>query len=338
MLIIGHQEVADLLAGRERELIETVRSAYLLHHQGKSAVPHSLFLRFPDNDADRIIALPAYVGGQRPAAGVKWISSFPGNLALDLPRASAAIVLNSLDTGRPEALIEASLISASRTAASAALAAELLVGDADPVGVTLIGCGVINLAILRFLSAVFPAISEVVVYDALPQRAAGFAESCRAVLPAGRVTVARRLDSALAAHPLVSLATTAGSPHTDLSACAPGTVLLHISLRDIEPVTISRQHNVVDDADHVCRERTSLHLAETLTGSRSFIDATIGELIAANTRRQLDPTRLVIFSPFGLGALDISLADSVRCMAEQAGLGTRIPHFLPGHLVPAGTH
>jgi ornithine cyclodeaminase len=269
VLIIGHGVVRDILTGRERELIDEVRAAYLAHHEGATVVPHSLFLRFPDQPRDRIIALPAYLGGANPAAGIKWIASFPGNLEAGLPRASAAMILNSLDTGRPEALIEGSLISAKRTAASAALAATLLTDAATGVG--LVGCGVINLEILRFLAA----------------------------------------------------------PHLTLDAAAPGSVVLHVSLRDLTTATILGSRNVVDDADHVCREATSLHLAEQETGGRAFIDASIGELIAGTAKVRPEPHRPVVFSPFGLGVLDIALARFVRAAAQEQGLGLSTMDFLP---------
>src|SRR4051812_23344562 len=81
MLIVPHAAVAQVLDAAEPQIISLVRQAYQEHEAGRTAVPHSIFLRFPDNPSNRIIGLPAYLGGAEPAAGMKWISSFPGNIS-----------------------------------------------------------------------------------------------------------------------------------------------------------------------------------------------------------------------------------------------------------------
>ncbi|GAA3849332.1 2,3-diaminopropionate biosynthesis protein SbnB [Saccharothrix violaceirubra] len=329
MLILTHDEVAGVLRDREAELIELVAAAYRLHDEGRSAVPHSTFLRFPDDDRNRIIGLPAFLGGDRPSAGMKWIASFPGNLEKGLERASSVIVLNELDTGRPIALLESSLISAKRTAASAALAAREF-GPAGLSGAGFVGCGPINLEVLRFLLVAVPTLAEITLFDLSPARAEAFAAKARELSPTLKVAIATDLDDAVGAHDALSLATTAGTPHMDLSKARPGATVLHVSLRDLTVETILGAQNIVDDADHVCRERTSLHLAEQHTGGRDFVDGPIGGVLRGRVAFTRDTTRPLVYSPFGLGALDMAVAEFVNAEAAARGLGTTVAGFLPG--------
>jgi N-[(2S)-2-amino-2-carboxyethyl]-L-glutamate dehydrogenase len=124
--VISGAQVQRVLQGQEMEIVELVEATYRLHGAGDSVNPPSYFLRFPDRPSARIIALPASIGGPARVDGLKWISSFPENVAAGIPRASAVLILNDHDTGYPFACLEASIISATRTAASAALAADWL--------------------------------------------------------------------------------------------------------------------------------------------------------------------------------------------------------------------
>jgi ornithine cyclodeaminase len=111
--------------------------------------------------------------------------------------------------------------------------------------------------------------------------------------------------------------------------CPPGTTILHVSLRDLSVECILGADNVVDDADHVCRAATSLHLAEQRTGTRDFIRCGIGEILNGTAAPRTDPLGTTIFSPFGLGILDLAVAQMVAERAEEAQLGVRVDSFLP---------
>ncbi|MGH3382236.1 MAG: 2,3-diaminopropionate biosynthesis protein SbnB [Actinoallomurus sp.] len=328
MLILGNAAVREVLDADHAEVLAAVRHAYVEHARGETTVPESVFLRFPCHARDRVIALPAYLGGADPVVGVKWIASFPGNVAAGIERASAVIILNSPSTGRPRCMVEGSVISARRTATSAALASVTLPGAEPVTGASLIGCGVINAEILRFLTVVHPELREVTVFDLDADRAGAFARRCAAELNV-TVSVAGHPDEALAAHTLVGLATTAGVPHLDLRACRPGSLVLHVSSRDVTIDGVLDAVNIVDDPDHVLRAATSMHLAEQHVGHREFIEATIGELLLGGETHARDPRRVTLFSPFGLGVLDLALADLVLRTARERGLGAEMPDFLP---------
>ena len=173
--VIPGGQVQQALAGRERQVAELVEATYRLHGAGDSVNPPSYFLRFPDRPSDRIIALPASIGGPRPVDGLKWISSFPGNVAAGIPRASAVLILNDHDTGYPFACLESSIISATRTAASAAVAADWLTrGRPRPAAVGFIGTGLIARYIHTFLAGTGWTFDQTGVHDPSPASTAGF--------------------------------------------------------------------------------------------------------------------------------------------------------------------
>lgn len=328
--ILRASEVGDVLRGRELDIIDAVQAAYEVHAAGASSLPHSTFLHVPDQPRDRIIALPAYLGAGFEMAGVKWVASFPGNHDLGLDRASAVVIVNSARTGRPEAILEGSIISAKRTAASAALAARHLHGSERVSCAGLIGCGPINLEVARFLRAVFPGIEGFVVFDRSADHAQRFKEKCVAQLPGVEVVVVREPMEVFEASALCSLATTAAEPHIhDISAYRPGGTILHVSLRDLAPEVILSCDNVVDDVDHVCRAATSAHLAETLSGSRDFVRCTLADVTRGRAPAKADPDAVTVFSPFGLGVLDLAVSKLVLDQALAENKGTTIPSFLP---------
>ena len=328
ILILTGQEVATLLNGREVQIVEAVRAAYKAHAEEKSSLPHSIFLRFPDNEKDRIIALPAYLGDGFSVAGIKWISSFTGNVSKGMDRASAVLILNSTETGRAQAIMEGSIISAKRTAASAALAASTLLSGREVTSVGMLGCGPINYETARFLRVVCPSLKKLMVFDLSTDRANQFKTFCQDMFE--EIVVAKDPREIFRNNMLTAFATTAIKPHIfDLEDCAPGSIILHTSLRDLSAEVILSADNVVDDVDHVSRAQTSIHLAEQAVGNRSFIRCTLGEILLGRTQARENNEAITIFSPFGLGILDMAVGKLAYDLGMKENAGATITSFLP---------
>ena len=317
--VISGGQVQRVLEGREVEIVELVAAAYRLHGVGDSVNPPSYFLRFPDRVSARIIALPASVGGPIRVDGVKWVSSFPENVAAGIPRASAVLILNDHDTGYPFACLEASIISATRTAASAALAADQLSRDRGrPKRIGFVGVGLIARYIHTFLVGSGWSFDEVSVHDLSADSAAGFRGYLEQSGTAGRVTVYDSAEQVIRSSDLVVFATVAATPHvSDLSWFDHNPVVLHVSLRDLAPEILLASTNLVDDVEHCLKASTSPHLAEQLTGSRDFLAGTLDDVMAGRVTIPAD--RAVIFSPFGLGVLDLAVGKYVYDTVVASG-------------------
>jgi ornithine cyclodeaminase len=317
--VISGAQVQHSLEGREKQIVELVESTYRLHCAGDSVNPPSYFLRFPDRPTSRIIALPASICGQVRVDGIKWISSFPDNVAAGIPRASAVLILNDHDTGYPFACIEASIISATRTAAMAAMAADWFTRGAQrPRRVGFFGVGLIARYIHTFLAGTGWSFDEIGVYDLSADSTAGFRGYLEPSGAAGRVTVHESAEQLIRSSDMVVFATIAGQPHVkDLSWFKHNPLVLHVSLRDLAPEIILASTNFVDDVEHCLKANTSPHLAEQLTGNRDFLQGTLGDLMAGRAPAPAD--RPLVFSPFGLGVLDLAVGKYVYDEVARAG-------------------
>jgi N-[(2S)-2-amino-2-carboxyethyl]-L-glutamate dehydrogenase len=303
--VVSGSVAREIISGSRQDILDQVSAAYLMHHAGRSINPNSYFLRFPEKPDARIIALPAYLGGKVNVAGIKWISSFPANIIRNIPRASAVLLLNDYETGYPFACLEASQISAARTAASAVLGAEKLVGGRKVGRLAVIGAGIIARNIIEFFAAQECTVQEFVIVDHEPRYAHALAQHTQQVhqRPA---TTADNPHKAIDEADVVVLATTAAQPYlTQPGTFAPGQVILNISLRDIGPDIIVDSYNVLDDIDHCMTANTAPHLAEQKFGHRDFINGTLAQVMRGEITLGTD--RPKIFSPFGLGVLDLAV-------------------------------
>src|SRR5215216_3056112 len=299
--------------------VDVVRAAYLAHDEGRSVNPHSVFLRFEDRKNARIIALPSHLASPWDISGIKWVASYPDNISSGVPRASAILLLNSHEHGYPFACLEGSIISASRTAASAVLAAfHLRNGNRRVRSLGIVGTGLIARFVYLFLIGTQWEIETVQLYDSDQKRAEQFSAKVCDVEHHAAVRVVSELSSLLKTSDLVLFATVAASPHVyDPQLIAHRPMILHISLRDLAPELLLDACNIVDDVDHVMQANTSLHLAEQLTGRRDFVTGTLAEVITGQC--SVDHSRPVVFSPFGLGILDLAVGKWVYDRAITSG-------------------
>ena len=110
-----------------------------------------------------IHAMPAYYK-RLGIGGLKWVSGYPSNRDLGLPQIAGLMIVNSMDTGMPLAVMDCRWITAVRTAAVSAITAKHCAKmGAESLGV--VGCGVQGRMTLAALKEVLPSLRTVYVYD-----------------------------------------------------------------------------------------------------------------------------------------------------------------------------
>lgn len=158
--------------------VDTMEEMFVLLHKGdyRMAGPnsdsHGAMITFPEESpfptmpkptADRrLMAMPAYLGGDFQTCGVKWYGSNIANREKGLPRSILMFILNDIDTGAPLAYMSANLLSAYRTGAIPGVGARYLARkDAKVIG--LLGPGVMGKTSVASFMAARPNIDTIKV-------------------------------------------------------------------------------------------------------------------------------------------------------------------------------
>lgn len=314
---VSPSQITKLIARNRQRIIDQTAMTYVAFYNGQCLNPDTYSLRFPEKPDCRINVLPAYVGGDVDLAGMKWVASFPRNVTQNLQRANAIIVLNSYETGYPLAILDGTGISAARTAASAVLGARLLRPQKTSDCFRLYGAGIINREVVNFLLDDEWDIRLIEIVDPRAESGVALAQHCaERGLEASCVANSSKLFPA----DLISFATSALQPWYD-DEIEPEQIVLHISLRDIAPHRLINTRNIVDDIGHALKANTSLHLLEQKVG-RSFPIENFQRLLSNQVRK---PEGGVV-AAFGMGILDVALADLLLGLAE-AGTASSIRYI-----------
>lgn len=311
MLKVIFEDTVKQAIGNHPEIIKGwVRDVFEKHHNGLYVQPPKTYLHTGSNTYDRAIALPAYIKGDDPIVGLKWIGSHSENVGRGIQRASAVIILNDPQTMAPETIVEGSSISTMRTFAMTLLALDKFLQDDATVGV--IGMGKLGRMHSQFLGNLYPNISEVCCYSAT----AGF-DDC---LHHPKVHKADSLPDLLDRSDVIVTTSMAKIPYIFNDDVNKKTYLIvNISLMDfgLDVITAS-DHVIVDDwqqnmkAEKVFREGV---LNGSLTRDRVL---EMGEVLFGASR---DFSRGRVFvNPLGMGMEDIYVARQiVRNLHQVSG-------------------
>ena len=148
-----------------KETLELVKKSMIAHGKGEYEMPAKIGIH-PYEDVF-FHAMPAYVPGTL-ACGCKWIECFPRNpKEYNLPQTTGLQIMNDIVTGVPIAVMDCTWITAMRTPAVTALAAEALHPHAKTFG--MFGCGVQGMNHVRFIVETLKELDRIYIYDKFPE-------------------------------------------------------------------------------------------------------------------------------------------------------------------------
>ena len=288
------------------EAIERVREGFVEYAAGQWEMPAKLYLDVRPHGDFR--AMPAKGGG---LAILKWVTSFPRNPQAGLPVVMGMISVSSAEDGRPLALVDVRSVTALRTGAVAALAAqELAREDARSAGI--VGCGLHGAWAARCLAAA--EYGPGICFDPDPEAAGRLAGEL------GWEAGSR--EDALACD-VVTCVTPGYEPVVLESDLRPG---LHLNMLGADgPGKAEAEIGAVAKAELFCDEWEQASHGGELTGAveaglvaRADVRQ-LGDVLTGSAPGRSAPEAVTLFDSTGLAIQDLALCLALLG-AQRAGL------------------
>lgn len=265
-----------------------------------------------------IHAMPASIPSMG-AAGIKWVSGFPGNARRGLPYISGLLILNDPATGFPTCVMDCTWLTGCRTGAATALSARYLARpDSEVVGV--LGCGVQGRTNLEALATCFP-VKRVLAYDIVPAAAGQYAEEMTTRLGVEVVTVTTPREAVVDSDIVVTAGPILKHPAPTIEAgwLKPGGFA---SAVDFDSYW---QSGALAELDHLS---TDDHAQFRYYRSAGYFAGTpepvsdLGELVSGVKPGRVAATDRTLAMNLGLALEDMAVAPEIYRRAVARGVGT----------------
>jgi len=324
ILVLDNRQIRELLP--MTECIELMADALAALARGEVYQPLRTIIRPPD--AKGLLGLmPAYRAGEQGAFGLKAICVFPENPAKGKDAHQGAVMLFSRETGELLALMNASEITAIRTAAVSAVATRLLARD-DAQQLAIIGAGVQARTHLVALAAVC-SIKHARVACRNIEHAQQLAREMQPELSFA-IEPVRTNEEAVRGADLIVTATSSLDPVINKDWISPGAHVNAIGThspnsREVDSATMAAARIFVDRRESALNESGDYLLAakEGLVSPES-IAGEIGELLTGAKSGRTSANEITLFKSLGLAIEDVVSANYLYTKAKEQNTGTWI--------------
>ena len=319
VLIVGQDEVPDLLPmDRCIDLMTETLSAVA---RGEAELPLRQMVPLP---AGILATMPAAIFG---VAGVKVITVFPGNEGTELDSHQGIVVLFELERGRPLALVDATSVTAIRTAAVSGAATRALARE-DAGDLAILGSGTQARTHLEAMRVVRD-LRRVRVWSRTAEHAKRFAER-ESERHGIAVEVAGTAREAVKGAELVCTTTSAREPVLAGEWLSPGAHLNAVGYggrdgRELDGAAVARARMFCDRRESVEHESGDylLALAEGAIGVDHLVGE-LGEVLIGKVEGRTSPEDITLFESLGLAVEDVASVKLIHERATATGAGTRV--------------
>jgi ornithine cyclodeaminase/alanine dehydrogenase-like protein (mu-crystallin family) len=323
LLVLTHDDVQRLLP--MEECIELMADVLADLAHGSVWQPLRFVVR-PPEEPSLMGLMPAHRSAPGKAYGLKAVCIFPENPARGLDAHQGGVLLFDGETGEPRALVNASAVTAIRTAAVSAVATRALARE-DASELAILGSGVQARAHLEAMAKV-RTFDRARVWSRTAEHARAFAAEAGAPFPVEAVESA---EAAVRDADVVVTTTSSREPIVERGWLAPGTHLNALgstipTARELDAATVSAAALFADSRESLVNEGGDYLFAVEEAGiGPEHIQAELGEVLTGSADGRRSAEELTVFKSLGLAAEDLAAAEHVYAKAREAGAGTAVP-------------
>lgn len=321
---LGAQDIERLLP--MGACIEVMARALADLERGELKQPlRSVFM--PPDAKGGMAWMPAHRAGPRAVFGMKVLCVMPGNPAHGLDSHQGQVLLADGETGQLRALLDASAVTAIRTAAVSALATRLLARTNARV-LAIVGTGVQARKHLESIPLVRP-IAHVRVAGRTPGHASTFAKEA-AAHAAFPIEAAESVQAAVRDADIVVTATSSATPVLARRWLAEGCHVNAIGAsrpthQELDVETIADALLFTDRRESLEHEAGEYRLAlEKGLIADSHVRGELGELLTGKRQGRTSDDQLTLFRSLGLAVEDLTAAEYVLERAKASGVGVTV--------------
>jgi ornithine cyclodeaminase len=322
--ILSQDDVQRLLT--MEACIEVMAKALMALSRGEAVLPLRSMVRMPDQTG-LIGLMPGYLGD--PASlGLKVVSIFPGNHGTELDSHQGAVMLFDVRHGSLMAVMDASSITAIRTAAVSGVATRALARE-DAGDLAILGSGVEAITHLAAMKSV-RRLRRVRVWSRTPESAHGFAAGLG---PRHGLTI-EAMPSARAAvegADLVCTTTAAREPVLEGAWLSPGTHINAVgacfpTTRELDTAAVARARLIVDRRESALAEAGDFRIprAEGAFGDEHIVGE-LGDVLLGRLPGRRAPDEVTLFKSLGIAIEDLAAAHYLYHQALATGTGVSVP-------------
>jgi ornithine cyclodeaminase/alanine dehydrogenase-like protein (mu-crystallin family) len=323
LLVVGHDDVKRLLP--MDECIELMASVLADLARGAVWQPLRFVVRPPD-EPSLMGLMPAHRSTPAASYGLKAVCIFPGNAARGLDAHQGGVLLFDGETGALRALVDASAVTAIRTAAVSAVATRALARE-DARELAILGSGVQARSHLEAMAAARP-FERARVWSRTAEHAAAFVAEAKASFPVDAVESA---EEAVRGADVVVTATSSPEPIVRRDWLAPGAHVNAVgssipTARELDADTIAAAALFADARESMVNEGGDyLFAVREANIGPEHIRAELGEVLTGSGEGRQADDELTVFKSLGLAAEDLAAAEHVYARALAAAAGTAVP-------------